>query len=56
MAVKKVLQDRRFKNRELEIMRLLRHVNVVELKDCFYTNGERPDEVIPLVAKVSESI
>lgn len=28
-AIKKVLQDRKFKNRELQIMRVLRHTNVV---------------------------
>jgi len=74
VAVKKVLQDKRFKNRELQvedtnmlmymymckpvlhlcieaydkivqIMKQLRHVNIVELKNCFYTNGEKPEEV-----------
>jgi len=45
VAVKKVLQDKRFKNRELHIMKQLRHVNVVELKSCFYSNGDKPDEV-----------
>jgi len=32
-------------NRELQIMKQLRHSNVVELKSCFYTNGEKPEEV-----------
>ena len=45
VAVKKVMQDKRFKNRELHIMKQLRHVNIVELKSCFYTSGEKPDEV-----------
>jgi len=45
VAVKKVLQDKRFKNRELEIMKQLRHTNVVELKKCFYSKGDKPDEV-----------
>eukprot|EP01103_Thecamoeba_quadrilineata_P019384 TRINITY_DN7825_c0_g1_i1.p1 TRINITY_DN7825_c0_g1~~TRINITY_DN7825_c0_g1_i1.p1 ORF type:complete len:599 (-),score=124.96 TRINITY_DN7825_c0_g1_i1:151-1875(-) len=45
VAIKKVLQDRRFKNRELQIMRLLNHPNIVLLKNSFYSNGERPDEV-----------
>eukprot|EP00802_Teleaulax_amphioxeia_P009795 Tamp_09816.p1 GENE.Tamp_09816~~Tamp_09816.p1 ORF type:complete len:634 (+),score=94.30 Tamp_09816:190-1902(+) len=45
VAVKKVLQDKRFKNREFQIMKQLRHVNIVELKNCFYTNGEKPEEV-----------
>jgi len=45
IAIKKVLQDKRFKNRELQIMRLVSHPNVVELKSFFYTNGEKKDEV-----------
>ncbi|BFZ62323.1 glycogen synthase kinase 3 [Saitoella coloradoensis] len=44
-AIKRVLQDKRFKNRELQIMRLVRHRNIVDLKAFFYSNGERKDEV-----------
>lgn len=45
VAIKKVLQDKRFKNRELQIMRLLSHPNVVTLKNSFYSNGDKPDEL-----------
>ncbi|XP_017122474.1 putative glycogen synthase kinase-3 homolog [Drosophila elegans] len=45
VAIKKVLQDRRFKNRELQIMRKLRHDNIVTLKWFFYSSGEKRDEV-----------
>jgi glycogen synthase kinase 3 beta len=45
VAVKKVLQDKRFKNRELQIMKQLVHPNVVDLKCCFYTSGDKPEEV-----------
>ena len=45
VAIKKVLQDKRFKNRELQIMKQLSHPNVVHLKHCFYSNGEKPDEL-----------
>jgi len=45
VAIKKVLQDRRFKNRELEIMGILKHPSVVALKHCFYSKGEKNDEV-----------
>lgn len=45
VAIKKVLQDKRFKNRELQIMRLLHHENVVLLKHFFYSNGDKKDEV-----------
>ncbi|KAL8281157.1 hypothetical protein RQP46_006515 [Phenoliferia psychrophenolica] len=47
VAIKKVLQDKRFKNRELQIMRLVKHPNVVDLRAFFYSNGDKPkkDEV-----------
>lgn len=45
VAIKKVLQDKRYKNRELQIMRMLDHTNIVKLKHCFYSSGEKPDEV-----------
>lgn len=40
VAIKKVLQDKRFKNRELQIMRHLAkhpHPNVMRLRQCFYS-------------------
>lgn len=48
VAIKKVLQDKRFKNRELQIMKQLvklPHPNIVLLKQCFYSNGEKPEEL-----------
>ncbi|XP_055302132.1 glycogen synthase kinase-3 beta isoform X2 [Sitodiplosis mosellana] len=45
VAIKKVLQDRRFKNRELQIMRRLEHCNIVKLKYFFYSSGDKKDEV-----------
>jgi glycogen synthase kinase 3 beta len=44
-AIKKVLQDRRYKNRELEIMQSLKHPAVVELKEHFYSRGKKKDEI-----------
>jgi hypothetical protein len=44
VAIKKVLQDKRFKNRELQIMKMMHHPNVVGLKHCFYSTTEK-DEV-----------
>ena len=44
VAIKKVLQDKRFKNRELQIMRQLvkdPHTNIVALKHCFYSQVGR---------------
>ncbi|TRM61702.1 kinase-like domain-containing protein [Schizophyllum amplum] len=45
IAIKKVLQDKRFKNRELQIMKLMSHPNVVDLRAYFYSNGDKKDEV-----------
>ena len=37
-----MLQDKRFKNRELQIMKMLdNHVNVTTLHHFFYTEGEK---------------
>lgn len=49
VAVKLVLQDKRFKNRELQIMRTLDHCNVVKLKYFFYTGGEKDEVYLNLV-------
>jgi len=45
VAIKKVLQDPKFKNRELQIMGMMDHPDVISLKHCFYSKGEKPDEV-----------
>jgi glycogen synthase kinase 3 beta len=45
VAIKKVLQDRRYKNRELQIIKEMSHCNVVGLRHAFYTAGKKPDEV-----------
>lgn len=41
IAIKKVLQDKRFKNRELSIMRRIEHTNIVALRYFFYSGGEK---------------
>lgn len=45
VAVKRVLQDRRFKNRELAIMTELDHPNVVHMVDSFKERDDKKDEV-----------
>jgi len=48
VAIKKVLQDRRFKNRELQMMRQLQkqpHPNIVTLKHFFVSKGSKQDDV-----------
>lgn len=49
VAIKKVLQDRRYKNRELQTMRLLDHPNVVSLKHCFFSTTEKDELYLNLV-------
>ncbi|PSC74124.1 shaggy-related kinase epsilon [Micractinium conductrix] len=49
VAIKKVLQDKRFKNRELQIIRMMAHPNIVQLKHCFYTSTEKDEVYLNLV-------
>lgn len=57
VAIKKVLQDRRYKNRELQIMRTLDHPNVVKLRHCFYSTTEKNEVYLNLVLEyVSETV
>ncbi|KAG5565704.1 hypothetical protein RHGRI_001576 [Rhododendron griersonianum] len=57
VAIKKVLQDKRYKNRELQIMRLLTHPNVVQLRRCFYSTSEKDEVYLNLVLEyVSETV
>ncbi|CAN6484903.1 unnamed protein product [Victoria cruziana] len=56
-AIKKVLQDRRYKNRELQIMKLLDHPNVVKLRHCFFSTNEKDELYLNLVLEyVSETV
>ena len=41
VAIKKVYQDKRYKNRELQIMKEFFHPNVITLKHAFYTQGDK---------------
>ncbi|GMM53667.1 serine/threonine protein kinase [Maudiozyma humilis] len=49
VAIKKVLQDKRFKNRELEIMKLLQHPNIVDLKYFFYEKDDQNEVYLNLI-------
>ncbi|GAB4830624.1 Shaggy- protein kinase NtK-1 [Ancistrocladus abbreviatus] len=46
VTIKKVLQDKRYKNRELQTVRLLDHPNVVSLKHCFFSAADN-EELYP---------
>ncbi|ESQ51663.1 hypothetical protein EUTSA_v10017932mg, partial [Eutrema salsugineum] len=49
VPIKKVLQDRRYKNHELQLMRLMDHPNVVSLKHCFFSTTSRDELFLNLV-------
>lgn len=57
VAIKKVLQDKRYKNRELDIMQLLNHPNVVHLYHHFFSTTEKDEVYLNLVLEyVSETV
>jgi serine/threonine protein kinase len=45
VAIKKVFQDKNFKNRELKILKEVNYVNIIKMKSHFFTNGENKDDV-----------
>ncbi|XP_072964764.1 shaggy-related protein kinase eta-like [Typha angustifolia] len=49
VAIKKVLQDKRYKNRELQLMRTMDHPNVISLKHCFFSTTNRDELFLNLV-------
>ncbi|CAH6721507.1 mitogen-activated protein kinase Hog1p [[Candida] jaroonii] len=49
MAIKRVLQDKRFKNRELQIMKLIHHRNIVDLQYYFFKNNEKNELYLNLI-------
>ncbi|KAE9605444.1 hypothetical protein Lal_00025094 [Lupinus albus] len=49
VAIKKVLQDKRYKNRELQVIRMLEHPNVVQLKHCFFSTTDKDELYLNLV-------
>jgi len=44
VAIKKVFQDKRYKNRELQILKILKHPFCIKLKHYFFTKGDDKDE------------
>lgn len=43
--MKRVFQDKRYKNREREIVLSLNHPNIVGCKEDFESKGEKKDEI-----------
>lgn len=57
VAIKKVLQDKHYKNTELQIMRSMDHCNVISLKHCFFSTTSRDELFLNLVMEfVPESL
>ena len=45
VAIKRVFQDTRYKNRELELLKMVRgHPYVLEITDHYFTSGEKPTD------------
>jgi len=44
VAIKKVLLDRRYHNRELQMMKVMEHENIVRLRHFFEKQGKKKDE------------
>jgi kinase len=49
VAIKKVFQDKRFKNRELQVMLEFDHQNVIKIKHNFLTNGDNDEVYLNIV-------
>jgi glycogen synthase kinase 3 beta len=45
LAIKRVFQDKRYHNRELEILKELNHPNIINLRHYFYTKGKDESEI-----------
>ncbi|KAL5132333.1 Shaggy-related protein kinase iota [Glycine soja] len=57
VAIKKVLQDRRYKNRELQLMRVMDHPNIISLSNYFFSTTSRDELFLNLVMEyVPETI
>lgn len=41
VAIKKVLQDKNYKSRELELLKQIVHPNILAVKHCFFTKSEQ---------------
>lgn len=46
VAVKKQKQNKKYKNRELAILKEMDHPNVIKLLHAFFTSGDRPEDSI----------
>ncbi len=49
VAIKKVYQDKRFKNRELQIMRRIKHPMIVELKNYYFSTSSNKDVYLNMI-------
>ena len=45
VAIKKVFQDKKYKNREYQILQMIDNENIIKLKQAFFTEGDKGDEI-----------
>jgi len=45
VAIKKVYQDKKYKNREFQILQMIDNENLIKLKHAFFTEGDKADEI-----------
>ena len=45
VAIKKVFQDKKYKNREYQILQMIDNQNVIKLKQAFFTEGDRKEGI-----------
>ena len=50
VAVKKQKQNKKYKNRELAILKEMDHPNVIKMQHAFFTSGDRPEDSILNIA------
>lgn len=56
VAVKKVLQDKQYMNRELDILKDLVHPNIVALKHHFFTQSDKEVNYFYIIVIRAKSI
>jgi len=56
VAIKKVFQDPRYKNRELQIMKELKHLNTCNLHRYFFSHDEKVNFLNPLIFQKKKNV
>ena len=46
VAVKKLKQDKKYKSRELQILKEMHHCNIVRTQHAYFEPGEKPEDIM----------